>query len=120
YVGLVVALPVAVCVAVGTASQRCTTTKRLIIHTTIYEDFKSRLVKAYGQLRLGNPLDETNHVGPLIDKDAVASYLLAIEKAKNEGANFVVEGGVLEGEIYSSGCYVKPCIAEVKPDYQIV
>lgn len=106
--------------AVGTAGQRCTSTRRLIIHESVYETFKTKLVKAYGQLRIGNPLDQNNHVGPLIDKDAVTAYLASIEKCKAEGGNFVVEGGVLEGDAYHSGCYVKPCIAEVENDYEIV
>ena len=106
--------------AVGTAGQRCTSTRRLIIHESVYETFKAKLVKAYGQLRIGNPLDENNHVGPLIDKDAVNAYLASIEKCKAEGGKFVVEGGVLAGGEYSSGCYVKPCIAEVENDYDIV
>jgi aldehyde dehydrogenase (NAD+) len=106
--------------AVGTAGQRCTTTRRLIIHESVYETFKAKLVKAYGQLRIGNPLDQSNHVGPLIDKDAVKAYLASIEKCKAEGGRFVVEGGVLEGDEYSSGCYVKPCIAEVENHYEIV
>ncbi|WP_158798687.1 aldehyde dehydrogenase family protein [Pedobacter sp. L105] len=106
--------------AVGTAGQRCTSTRRLIIHEDIYEDFKNKLVKAYGQLRIGDPLDQHNHVGPLIDQDAVSSYTKAIEKGKAEGATFVVEGGVLTGDTYQSGCYVKPCIAEVKNHYEVV
>lgn len=106
--------------AVGTAGQRCTSTRRLIIHDSIYEEVKQKLAKAYGQLRIGNPLDEHNHVGPLIDQAAVQTYLDSIEKAKAEGATFVVEGGVLSGDAYSSGCYVKPCIAEAQPHYQIV
>lgn len=106
--------------AVGTAGQRCTTTRRLIIHESIYDQVKNKLVSAYGQLKIGDPLDEKNHVGPLIDKDAVAMYLQSIEKCKAEGGNFVVEGGVLSGPGYESGCYVKPCIAEAQPHYQIV
>lgn len=106
--------------AVGTAGQRCTTTRRVIIHESIYDDFKQRLTHAYSQLNIGNPLDPAMHVGPLIDKQAVNTYLQAIEKAKSEGAAFVVDGGVLEGDAYSSGCYVKPCIAEVKNNYEIV
>ncbi|MBB5638215.1 aldehyde dehydrogenase (NAD+) [Pedobacter cryoconitis] len=106
--------------AVGTAGQRCTSTRRLIIHEDIYEAFKNKLVKAYAQLRIGDPLDQNNHVGPLIDKGAVEVYLDAIEKGKAQGANFIVEGGVLAGGPYNSGCYVSPCIAEVKNHYQIV
>lgn len=106
--------------AVGTAGQRCTSTRRLIIHESVYDEVKNRLVKAYGQLKIGNPLDETNHVGPLIDKAAVKQYQDSIEKCKAEGGNFIVEGGVLEGGNYTSGCYVKPCIAEVENSYEIV
>jgi aldehyde dehydrogenase (NAD+) len=106
--------------AVGTAGQRCTTTRRLIIHEEVYDAFKEKLVNAYKQLKIGNPLDEKNHVGPLIDKDAVSAYLKSIEKCKQEGGNFVVEGGVLEGQGYETGCYVKPCIAEAQPHYEIV
>lgn len=106
--------------AVGTAGQRCTSTRRLIIHESVYDEVKNRLIKAYGQLKIGNPLDESNHVGPLIDKDAVTQYLESIEKCKAEGGQFVVEGGVLEGDDYTSGCYVKPCIAEVENSYEIV
>jgi aldehyde dehydrogenase (NAD+) len=106
--------------AVGTAGQRCTTTRRLIIHEDVYEIVKSKLVSAYNQLRIGNPLDERNHVGPLIDKDAVKMYLDAIEKCKAEGGNFIVEGGMLSGQGYESGCYVRPCIAEAQPGYKIV
>src|SRR6202012_4198128 len=97
--------------AVGTAGQRCTTTRRLIIHESVYDSFKQKLVKAYGQLRIGNPLDEHNHMGPLIDKAAVELYLDAIGKCKKEGGKFIVEGGVIDGPGYESGCYVKPCIA---------
>ncbi|MCI0751622.1 MAG: aldehyde dehydrogenase family protein [Flammeovirgaceae bacterium] len=106
--------------AVGTAGQRCTSTRRLIIHEDIYEEVKSRLVKAYGQLRIGNPLDAENHVGPLIDKGTVTIYKEAMKKVEKEGGKFVVKGGMLKGNGYESGCYVKPAIAEVKNDYQIV
>ena len=106
--------------AVGTAGQRCTSTRRLIIHESVYEEIKNRLVKAYGQLKIGNPLDETNHVGPLIDKAAVEQYTAAIEKCKKEGGKFIVEGEVLKGEGYESGCYVRPAIAEVENSYEIV
>ncbi len=106
--------------AVGTAGQRCTTTRRLIIHEDVYEQFRDKMVHAYKQLKIGDPLDEKNHVGPLIDKDAVQAYLSSIEKCKAEGGRFIVEGGVLSGPGYESGCYVKPCIAEVEPGYEIV
>jgi aldehyde dehydrogenase (NAD+) len=106
--------------AVGTAGQRCTSTRRLIIQEDIYDVFKEKLVKAYGQLKIGDPLDQNNHVGPLIDAAAVDMYLKAIEKGKAQGARFIVEGGVLEGEAYASGCYVKPCVAEVENHFEIV
>src|ERR1700730_894300 len=106
--------------AVGTAGQRCTSTRRLIIHEKVYEQLKTKLVTAYKQLRIGNPLDEKNHVGPLIDKDAVRMYSEAIKKCKAEGGHFIVEGAVLQGDGFESGCYVRPCIAEVKPDFQVV
>ncbi len=115
-----IAITGAVFGAVGTAGQRCTTTRRLIIHEDIYDTFKQRIVKAYQQIRIGDPLDEKYHVGPLIDKDAVKSYLHAIDTLKKEGGNFVVEGGVLEGKGYESGCYVRPCVAEAEPGYSIV
>ncbi len=106
--------------AVGTAGQRCTTTRRLIIHQSVYNKFKEKLVNAYKQLNIGNPLNEKNHVGPLIDTDAVKMYAAAIEKCKAEGGKFIAEGVVLKGKGYESGCYVKPCIAEVKNDFKIV
>lgn len=106
--------------AVGTAGQRCTTTRRLIIHENIYDTVKNKLVAAYKQLRIGDPLDQNNHVGPLIDKDAVRMYLEAIELCKKEGGNFIVEGGELTGKGFESGCYVKPCVAEAQPGYKIV
>lgn len=106
--------------AVGTAGQRCTTTRRLIIHQDVYELFKEKLISAYRQVKIGNPLDEKNHVGPLIDRDAVDSYEKAIENCLQQGGKFIVEGGILEGEAFASGCYVKPCVAEVTPEMDVV
>jgi aldehyde dehydrogenase (NAD+) len=106
--------------AVGTAGQRCTSTRRLIIHESIYDKVKSALVDAYKQMRIGNPLDENNHVGPLIDKDAVKMYQAALDKVVEEGGRVIVEGGVLSGEGYESGCYVKPAIAEADNSFEIV
>jgi len=106
--------------AVGTAGQRCTSTRRLIIHESVYNQVKDKLVSAYGQLRIGNPLDENNHIGPLIDKEAVAIYLSAIEKVKQQGGTMLVEGKVLHGKGYESGCYVSPSIAEVENHYEVV
>ena len=106
--------------AVGTAGQRCTSTRRLIIHSKVYEEVKTRLANAYSKLVIGNPLDEKNHVGPVIDKDAVKMYLEAISKVKSSGGKAVVEGGVLEGEGFESGCYVKPAIYEAENHFDIV
>lgn len=106
--------------AIGTAGQRCTTTRRLIVHESVYERVKKLLVNAYTQIKIGNPLDPLNHMGPLIDQDAVKTYLCAIDQCFQEGGNFIVEGGQLIGNEFESGCYVKPCIAEVHPDMKIV
>jgi len=113
-------VPGAVFGAVGTAGQRCTSTRRLIIHESVYETVKTALTRAYSQLKIGNPLDQSNHVGPLIDRTAVENYLQAIEKAKEEGGKIVVPGGVLQGEGFESGCFVKPCIIEAENHYSIV
>ncbi len=106
--------------AVGTAGQRCTSTRRLIIQENIYEEVKSRLASAYSKLVIGNPLDEKNHVGPLIDQDAVEAYLGAMDKVIQEGGKAVVEGSVLSGGGYESGCYVKPAIYEAENHFEIV
>ncbi len=106
--------------AVGTAGQRCTTTRRLIIHESIYDKMKTSLLHAYKQVRIGNPLDSDTLMGPLIDKDAVKDYLNAIEQVKKEGGKILCGGNVPEGKEYASGCYVTPVIAEVNNDYEIV
>ena len=106
--------------AVGTAGQRCTTTRRLIIHESIFDKFKDLLIKAYAQIKIGDPLDEKNHMGPLIDKAAVEMYKEAILKVKDEGAKTIIDGEVLEGKGYQSGCYVTPAIFEVKNNYETV
>lgn len=106
--------------AVGTAGQRCTSTRRLIIHEDIYDEFKRKLVHAYKQLRIGDPLKEENHVGPLIDKDAVQHYLNALSEIKKQGGKMIVPGAVLEGKGFESGCYVKPAVAEVTNEMEIV
>jgi len=106
--------------AVGTCGQRCTTTRRLIVHEDVYDQVRDKLTSAYKQLKIGSPLEEKNHVGPLIDQDAVTAYLHAVAKAAEEGANFLVQPGVLEGKDFKSGCYVYPCIAEAKNDMAIV
>ncbi|HEX8562350.1 MAG TPA: aldehyde dehydrogenase family protein [Flavobacterium sp.] len=106
--------------AVGTAGQRCTSTRRLIIHESIYDKVRDAIVSAYGQLKIGNPLDQNNHVGPLIDTGAVQMYQDALKKVVAEGGKLIVEGGVLSGEGYESGCYVKPAIAEAEGHWEIV
>ncbi len=106
--------------AAGTAGQRCTSTRRIIIHEKVYDQFKKKLTGAYAQLKIGNPLKPANHVGPLIDKDAVDAYLKAIDNCMQQGGKFIAEGGVLKGKGFESGCYVKPCIAEVSADMEIV
>jgi aldehyde dehydrogenase (NAD+) len=115
---LSIVVPGAVFGAVGTAGQRCTSTRRLIIHESVYDKVKEVMKKAYSQLRIGNPLDINNHVGPVIDHLAVENYLKAIEAVHTEGGRFLVEGGVLTE--FESGCYVKPCIAEVENAWKIV
>jgi aldehyde dehydrogenase (NAD+) len=113
-------VPGAVFGAVGTAGQRCTSTRRLIIHEEIYDKVKEALTSAYKQLKIGNPLDQNFHVGPLIDTDAVNAYLVALEKAVAEGGKILVEGGVLSGDGYESGCYVQPAIVEAENHFTIV
>ncbi len=115
-----IALRAAIFGAVGTAGQRCTTTRRLIIQENVYEAFKKKLVAAYKQLVIGDPLDEKSHVGPLIDQDAVTAYVNAITTAKKTGGKELVKGGILSGKGYESGCYVKPCVIEAENDWAIV
>ncbi|NOT38841.1 MAG: aldehyde dehydrogenase family protein [Saprospiraceae bacterium] len=113
-------LPAILFGAIGTAGQRCTSTRRLIIHKSIYSKVKSVLQSAYQQIRIGNPLDEKNHVGPLIDKNAVDQYLKAIDSIHEQGGKMLVESKVLKGNAFSSGCYVQPCIVEAKASMKIV
>lgn len=115
-----IALTASVFGAIGTAGQRCTSTRRLIIHESVYDSFKDKLLNAYKQVKIGNPLEEGIHMGPLIDTDAVEKYLKAVDACKSQGGKFIVEPGVLAGEGFGSGCYVKPCIAEVSPAFPIV
>jgi aldehyde dehydrogenase (NAD+) len=117
---LELAIPSIVFGAVGTAGQRCTSTRRLIVHATIYDAVKEKLKKAYAQLKVGNPLDTTNHVGPLIDQQAVDAFVHAIENAKTQGGNILAGGDVLKGKDYSSGCYVNPCIIEMPRQTDVV
>lgn len=113
-------LPAIVFGAVGTCGQRCTSTRRLIIHDSIYEQVKSTIVKAYEGLKIGSPLDENNHVGPLIDTDAVAMMQKALAAAKTQGASVLCGGETLEGEGFESKCYVKPAVVEASNDLAIV
>ncbi len=106
--------------AVGTCGQRCTSTRRLIIHKDVYETFRQQLVKAYAQIRTGHPLDTRTLVGPMIDKEAVAGFLSAIRAIKKEGGHILYGGSVLSGKGYESGCYVVPCIAEAENHLKIV
>lgn len=117
---MAVAIPAIVFGAVGTAGQRCTSTRRLIVHASIYDDMKQRLQKAYAQLRLGDPLNANYHVGPLIDQQAVAGYEATVEEIRAQGGSFVVESAVLSGQGFESGCYVRPCVAEAENDWAIV
>lgn len=113
-------MPAVVFGSVGTAGQRCTSTRRLIIHESIYDTLIEKLKTTYSQLRIGNPLNEDTHVGPLIDKWAVEDFLNSIQKVKDEGGNVLIGGEVMEGEGYESGCYVTPCIAEARNEFDIV
>lgn len=115
-----IAIPAVVFGAVGTAGQRCTSTRRLIIHESIYDRVKNSLLKAYKSLKIGNPLDEKNHVGPLIDKNAVKDFTNALEKVKQEGGKVIYGGEVLEGDNYKSGSYVVPALVEAENRYEIV
>ncbi|MBK7228085.1 MAG: aldehyde dehydrogenase family protein [Ignavibacteriales bacterium] len=119
-VDLKMAMPAVVFGAVGTAGQRCTSTRRLIVHESIYDKVKESLTKAYGGLKIGNPLDEKNHVGPLIDKNAVKDFNNALKLAVEEGGKVIYGGQVLEGENYKSGSYVVPAIVEAENHYKIV
>jgi aldehyde dehydrogenase (NAD+) len=106
--------------SVGTTGQRCTSTRRIIVHESIYDSVKEKLVNAYKGLRIGNPLDQNNHIGPLIDKWAAQTYFDAIEKVKAQGGKIVYGGTPLENHVGTSECYVVPCIAEVENHYEIV
>jgi len=117
---LEMALPAVVFGAVGTAGQRCTTTRRLIVHESVYDRVKAALLKAYAGLRIGNPLDENNHVGPLIDVQAVNDFRIALARASEAGGKLVYGGDVLSGPGYESGCYVTPAIVEAENHFEVV
>ncbi len=117
---LKIAMPAIVFGAVGTAGQRCTSTRRLIIHESIYDKVKESVLKAYQSIKIGDPLDEKNHMGPLIDKAAVETMQSALTKIGEEGGTILYGGEALEGPGYESGCYVKPALVEAENHYEIV
>ena len=106
--------------AVGTAGQRCTTTRRLIIHKSRYTDVKHRIKSAYAKLKIGNPIDAGNHMGPLIDRNAVDMYSEALNLAVKQGCKVLVKGGIIKGRQFESGCYVRPAVFEASNDAEIV
>ena len=106
--------------AVGTCGQRCTSTRRLIVHESIFIKFTEILKKSYKQLRIGNPIDEKNHIGPLIDENAVSIYSDALKKIENQGGTWLIKGGVLSENDYGSKCYVKPAVAIIDHEAKIV
>jgi L-aminoadipate-semialdehyde dehydrogenase len=113
-------IPATVFGAVGTAGQRCTTTRRLIVHASIFETVKESLVRAYRALKIGSPMDEANHVGPLIDPGAVAAFKDALGRVETEGGRILTGGEVLAGEAFASGCYVRPAVVEATNDMAVV
>lgn len=117
---LKIAIPAVAFGAVGTAGQRCTSTRRLIIHDSIYNKVKESLVKAYKSIRIGDPLNQQNHMGPLIDKNAVNDFSNALKRVKKEGGKIIFGGEVLSGKGYESGCYVSPAIVEAQNHFEIV
>jgi aldehyde dehydrogenase (NAD+) len=106
--------------AVGTAGQRCTSTRRIIVHESLLDEFRDRLVQVYRSLKIGNPLDPSTHVGPLIDKQAAESFYNAAKALKKEGGRIVYGGIPFNSKDLSSDCYVVPCIAEAENRYPIV
>lgn len=106
--------------AVGTCGQRCTSTRRVIVHEKKYNELKKALINSYSQIRIGNPLDSKNHMGPLIDKEAVKNYLETLSKIESQGGKWLIKGGLLKEGEYKNGLYVKPCIAEIDHKAPIV
>ncbi|MDJ1492005.1 aldehyde dehydrogenase family protein [Cytophagaceae bacterium DM2B3-1] len=106
--------------AVGTCGQRCTSTRRLILHESIYQTVADRLVSIYAKLPIGNPLEDGVLVGPLIDKQAVKNFTQALDEVKKSGGKILAGGEVLSGEKYSTGTYVTPALVEAQNDYPIV
>lgn len=116
---LKLAIPAIVFGAVGTSGQRCTSTRRLLLHKSIAPKVIETLVSAYKQLAIGDPLNPDNLVGPLIDTNAVAQYEACIENAKKQGAEVLTDYGKLSGPNYESGCYVKPCLLKIDSKAEI-
>lgn len=117
---LKMSIPAIVFGAVGTAGQRCTSTRRLIIHESIFDKVKQSVIKAYKTLRIGSPLNTKNHVGPLIDKTSVEDFKQALELVIKEGGEILYGGKVLSGKGYGSGCYVQPAIVQAENNFEIV
>jgi aldehyde dehydrogenase (NAD+) len=106
--------------AVGTAGQRCTTTRRVIAHKKIYKALVQTLIKAYRQVRIGNPLEEATLMGPLIDRTALEAMQMALQRLEEQGGQVLYGGEVLSGGPFDTGTYVTPCICEAKADFPIV
>jgi aldehyde dehydrogenase (NAD+) len=106
--------------AVGTAGQRCTSTRRVIMHESIADKVRKKLLAAYKSLPIGNPLDKKTLMGPLIDKGAVDMVQQSIQRLKSEGGEVLYGGERLEGPQYPGGAYMTPCLANAKPNFEIV
>jgi aldehyde dehydrogenase (NAD+) len=106
--------------AVGTAGQRCTSTRRVILHESVADKVRQKLLAAYKTLPIGNPLDRKTLMGPLIDKGAVEMVQHSIQRLKDEGGEILYGGERLEGASYPGGCYMTPCLANAKPAFEIV
>ena len=103
--------------AVGTAGQRCTSTRRVIVHDSVADKVRKKLLSAYKSLPIGNPLDRKTLMGPLIDKKAVDAVQDSIQKVKSEGGEVLYGGEPMD---LPGGCYMKPCLASAKPNFKIV
>jgi aldehyde dehydrogenase (NAD+) len=106
--------------AVGTAGQRCTSTRRVIMHESVVSKVRDKLLAAYKSLPIGNPLDRKTVMGPMIDKHAVDMVQESIQRLKDEGGEVLYGGERLEGEGFAGGCYMKPCLATAKANFEIV
>jgi aldehyde dehydrogenase (NAD+) len=106
--------------AVGTSGQRCTSTRRIILHESIFDGFRDSLARIYKSLTIGNPLDPGVHVGPLIDRQAAENFFAAVKEVKESGGKIVYGGTPYNDSNCASGCYVVPCIAEAENHYHIV